>query len=239
MNEFSRKLPKWYQLASLLRAEIVSGDRPGGSQVEPEVQLAARYGVSVMPVRQALKSLEAEGLITRQRGRGTFVNAGRESTGFTSLAALYSTEFDRPTVIVERGRMVPPPMFRDVFADQQELCFVRRLAYREGLPWSYGTLYYLARFDDRVTTAQLRRYPIYRLMEDLHGVRIARSTFTARASAASPDLAHNLQIEPMSPVMAMTSITYDASGSAIGAFDMNFASGHHAFSFDVLHSKED
>src|SRR3972149_11837490 len=71
---FSRKLPLWYQLSQILRSEILGGQLAPASQIAPEVQLAKRYGVSVITVRQALKSLEADGLISRHRGRGTFVS---------------------------------------------------------------------------------------------------------------------------------------------------------------------
>jgi GntR family transcriptional regulator len=236
MNEFSRKLPVWYQLATLLRTEILNGDRPGGAQLEPELQLAAKYGLSVMPVRQALKSLEAEGLVTRQRGRGTFVSPGRKIGGYTSLASLYSTEFETPAQLIERGRIAPPAPFREAFAAMDELCFVRRLAFRDGAPWSYGTLYYLTEFDERVTAALLRRYPLYRVLEEQYGVQIHRSRFTARALAATPEVARHLRIEPFAPAMNLTAISYDAAGRTIGAFDMSFTSDQHAFSFEVLHS---
>lgn len=41
-----------------------------------EEDLAAHYGVSVLTVRQALKPLEEEGLISRHRRRGTFIEPG-------------------------------------------------------------------------------------------------------------------------------------------------------------------
>lgn len=55
MTVFNRSLPLWYQLAEPLRAEIVDGQLPPGARVSPEVELARRYGVSVVTVRQALK----------------------------------------------------------------------------------------------------------------------------------------------------------------------------------------
>lgn len=237
-TQFSRNLPVWYQLAGLLRAEITGGERPGGAQVEPELQLAAKYGVSVMPVRQALRTLEAEGLITRQRGRGTFVNAGRALGGFTSMASLYSAEFQKTANIVDRGRSPPPPLLRDAFADQAEVCFVRRLAFRDDAPWSFGTLYFPVAHEDQVTTARLQRYPLYRILADHCGIIISRSSFSVRASGANPDLAARLGVEPLSPVLTMTSISYDHAGTTVGAFDMSFASENHAFSFEVLHGNE-
>lgn len=61
------------QLASLLRSRMVRGElEPGGHLVEDA--LAAEYGVSRGPVRDALRALLAEGLLESRR-RGYFVKA--------------------------------------------------------------------------------------------------------------------------------------------------------------------
>jgi DNA-binding GntR family transcriptional regulator len=55
-----------------LRAEIVSGQIPPGEKLS-EARLAERFGVSRMPVRDALKELESAGFVTVEQRRGTFV----------------------------------------------------------------------------------------------------------------------------------------------------------------------
>jgi DNA-binding GntR family transcriptional regulator len=55
-----------------LRNSILDGTRPAHSLIRQE-ELAAIYGVSRMPVREALRSLEAEGLIVNRPNRGAVV----------------------------------------------------------------------------------------------------------------------------------------------------------------------
>ncbi|CAM3400972.1 GntR family transcriptional regulator [Hydrogenibacillus schlegelii] len=55
-----------------LRQEIVEGRLPPGARLIEE-KLAARYGVSRTPIREALTLLEADGLIILQRNRGGVV----------------------------------------------------------------------------------------------------------------------------------------------------------------------
>ena len=55
-----------------LRADIVSGQIPPGVKLS-EARLAERFGVSRMPVRDALKELESAGFVTIEQRRGTFV----------------------------------------------------------------------------------------------------------------------------------------------------------------------
>ncbi|MEV4163203.1 GntR family transcriptional regulator [Nonomuraea dietziae] len=63
----------WRVIASALRADILDGHYTPGSPLPSETQLASRYSVSRPTVRQALKTLVLEGLVTIVRGRGTFV----------------------------------------------------------------------------------------------------------------------------------------------------------------------
>jgi DNA-binding GntR family transcriptional regulator len=52
-----------------LRGSILSGERLPGERLIQE-QIAAEYGMSRIPVRDALGALEAEGLVTRETGGG-------------------------------------------------------------------------------------------------------------------------------------------------------------------------
>src|SRR5712691_1527525 len=70
----NNKLPLWYQIAQSLRSEIVGMRGKSSLRLPTEEQIAKRYGVSIITVRQALRTLEEEGLISRKRRFGTFVN---------------------------------------------------------------------------------------------------------------------------------------------------------------------
>jgi len=50
-----------------------SGKWKHGQKIASEPQLAARFGVSVGTVRKAIGELEAENILVREQGRGTFV----------------------------------------------------------------------------------------------------------------------------------------------------------------------
>lgn len=65
-------IPIHEQLKEILRSEILEGRFRPGERLPTEAELCARYQVSRAPVRQALEDLAREGLIVRQRGRGTF-----------------------------------------------------------------------------------------------------------------------------------------------------------------------
>lgn len=71
------QVPKAAELvAAQLRRQIVLGERAEGEMLPPETELTAELGVSRPTLRQALRILENELLVTVQRGRrgGTRVN---------------------------------------------------------------------------------------------------------------------------------------------------------------------
>jgi DNA-binding GntR family transcriptional regulator len=57
-----------------LLAWISDGKVRPGAQLPPEPQLAGELGVSRPTLREALRSLEDEGVVTRSRGSGTFLS---------------------------------------------------------------------------------------------------------------------------------------------------------------------
>ncbi len=67
-------LAKYYQLAQILRQQIIDGELKPNTQLPTENSLGKTYGLSRGTVRQAIQWLAQEGLIRREQGRGTFVN---------------------------------------------------------------------------------------------------------------------------------------------------------------------
>lgn len=66
-------LPLYHQLKEALRRQIEAGVWRPDQAIPPERSLVDRYGVSRITVRQALADLVGEGILYRERGRGTFV----------------------------------------------------------------------------------------------------------------------------------------------------------------------
>jgi GntR family transcriptional regulator len=81
----SDEVPLYYQLASVVREEIVTGVYGLGDRIPTEVDLVREYGLSRITVRQALHCLETDGLIRREPGRGTFVTDRQPIAGKLEL----------------------------------------------------------------------------------------------------------------------------------------------------------
>lgn len=66
--------PRYAYIADDLRTRVLSGELTAGEQFPTEAALCARYSVSRFTVREALRVLQADGLIARRRGSGTTIS---------------------------------------------------------------------------------------------------------------------------------------------------------------------
>src|SRR3569623_845423 len=90
------------EVAELLRQRIFRRELEPGSWID-EVKLAQEYGSSRTPLREALKALAAEGLVTMKIRRGAYVTevSERDLAEVYHLLALH--ESDAAAVVAERA----------------------------------------------------------------------------------------------------------------------------------------
>ena len=67
-------VPLYFKVTTEIRDNILCGTWSRGFQLPGELDLARGLGVSVITVRQALGQLAQEGLVRRERAKGTFVS---------------------------------------------------------------------------------------------------------------------------------------------------------------------
>ena len=75
-----------------LRLEIVAGAFAPSNKLPSEAQLVERFGVSRPTVARALRDLQAEGLIERRAGSGTFVRGDSPTSTQTRVLGLLVPE---------------------------------------------------------------------------------------------------------------------------------------------------
>jgi len=90
------------ELVDRVRALILTREIPAGSRLLPK-DLQERFGVSVVPVREALRTLEAEGLVVTLPRKGTRVTQ-------LTLSELENTYAMR--------RLIEPPLMAKAVADR-------------------------------------------------------------------------------------------------------------------------
>lgn len=79
--------PLYYQIREHIREKINNNEYPPNSMIPSEAELCEIYSVSRVTVRRAVLDLVQEGLLTRGKGKGTFVS---ESYGMSTVNGVQS-----------------------------------------------------------------------------------------------------------------------------------------------------
>src|SRR6185436_2135279 len=74
------RTPLYHRIFMILRSKIIAGDFSEASYLPSENELAKMYGVSRITTIRALNELAAQGLVSRERGRGTRVRLVESGT---------------------------------------------------------------------------------------------------------------------------------------------------------------
>ena len=82
---------KSVQVERRLRSIIARGKYAHASLLPTETELMAEFQIGRNTVRQALTALEADGLVIRRRGSGTYVNYPRDKTEIAILGNIYTS----------------------------------------------------------------------------------------------------------------------------------------------------
>ncbi|MEU7150024.1 GntR family transcriptional regulator [Streptomyces sp. NPDC045456] len=75
---------RYEQIAADLRKQIEDGTLPAAARLPSESALAVQHRVGLPTVRHALNVLQAEGLIEKHHGRGTFVRAANQKIEYAN-----------------------------------------------------------------------------------------------------------------------------------------------------------
>ena len=198
-------LPRWAQISAILRQRVTEhGDRITGLS---DQALAHEFGVSPLTVRQAVQALVNDGLLTRRRGRGTFVVPNPMRGSLDQLEAFmqeWSVQGGAVRIeILERSVVaasIPVAAALDSRAGQP-VGFLRRLRYSNDRPVALDYRYIAADLDKQLDNIDLEHEAIWETLERKLGLSARQSNTTIKASTATPQEAGLLDLPLGSPVL--------------------------------------
>ena len=218
------KTPRYLRVAGELRQAILNGDFAGDRPFPTETALCRQFDVSRFTVREALKRLQAEGLIARKRGSGTVVQPAAARGGalhqpLSNVGELL--QYARGSAVVYReGEAGPlPPIFAEQIAPDtsgtwRKFGGLRQQGYGEP-PIAATDVFFHERLGDAVDALDLNAssQTLFSQIERLAGVSAATVTQDIQALAADADLAEALKVEAGSPVLQILRCYIDRAGS--------------------------
>lgn len=227
----SSKKPRYQELAEDLRAEILSGAYPDPTQFPTESALCARYGVSRFTVREALRSLQTEGLIQRRRGSGTVIQPASARGGalhqpLSNVGEILQYARDSKYLFTPMGTTTLPRKFAVHIGDvaSGRWHHFRGLRTRQGQsgPIALTDAYIHPDLEAIANQIQPNEDTIFRQIERLAGIRIANVTQDIQAVPASSTVAAELGVPRRSPCLRILRCYLDATGRIL-----EISASHH------------
>jgi GntR family transcriptional regulator len=206
-----------------LLATFVVPQLDEGRRMPTEEQIARMFSASRNAARTALQLLAREGLIARTVGRGTYAHPDptlwRSTELVDHLLAMPSGERRSMRVIGFRIRDgVPEPMAGVLQPSASRLAVWEKVLFYDGQPGSLRTYYLPLRTEDELQPDDAAE-DVYDVLGTRFGYRDLVADRIVRAIAADASAAELLRIDEGSPLLMITTIVRDASGSVVLVYD--------------------
>jgi GntR family transcriptional regulator len=213
MLDRETRVPLYYQLKQALTKLIEESFQPG-DLLPTEAELESRFGVSRMTVRLATNALVEEGLIIKQRGRGTFVQSPKIAHQFHSITSwtqeMQARGLTPHTQTYEAQVMEAPRRVAQALQmDASERVFrIRRVRYADDQPMAIMINYLRTHYvPDLIRTGLVKESLYAQLVEQDH-LHLIKAQETIEARESSEEEAEVLHISPYAPVLFVTRVSY-------------------------------
>jgi len=212
--------PLYARLKIALRQMIGAGLRPG-NQLPTEAELCERYGVSRITVREAMRVLEAEGVIVRRQGKGTFVADARPREPAAYFGAVkddfgaHDTDGVGRTVSCEvlsadlriAGRLNVEP--------GTEVYRIRSRRLARDVPVCYQISYVPKPLVGLIDVAAIEQRSLYDRLEHALGETIEEAQESVDIVVADRYRARQLDVELDTPLLLIERVVFSRSGVAV------------------------
>lgn len=212
-------IPRYVQLADLMRHRIAKGYWSPGDVLPSIEALMDEFDVARVTVRQATRLLADEGLLSPQRGRGTFVTAavGRQrklvvETTLDGLVDMYrgdtpdlsnTIESDEQPVLTENDGLPAPDYFH-----------MRRVHSRDGERYCVVSIF-LDRRVFELAPVKFRQEVVLPILTSLPEVTIGAAHQTLHIATADMDVARDLEVPVNSPVAEVRRVICGPDGTVL------------------------
>jgi GntR family transcriptional regulator len=224
-------VPLYYQVARILRDQILSGAIDPGSEIPSERELQENYNVSRHTIRQAFNLLVSEGLVRREQGRGSYILPegvkvrSRIDTFFEHNAML--GEFGYKTTVrhIATEQCKPNDSIRMALGlskEEEVLCFTK-LFLANGKPAILAKDHIPLKVIKNPYDPEGAGHSFFPFVEDLVGKRIEYLISDIVPISASGEIADLLRCTEGAPLLLLQELFLDATQQV----PLQFASNYH------------
>jgi len=216
MSDFAL-LPVYYQIKQTIKAWIINKEFSPGDKILSENELANRFKVSRLTVRQAILQLIQEGFLVSRRGEGTFVT--KDGNLIDSFSLEFSGFMDDLFYQVQKSktksakitRMTAPKSIGEKLEldnKDEQIVQIKRVRFKGDKCFAYTVNYLPFEIGMKITEKDLYKKPLLRIMEEDLGIQFTEAFQTIEASFADREVSRQLEVPSGSPILFVERIMY-------------------------------
>lgn len=232
-------VPIFKQVARQLREQIEDGTLRFGDVIPGERELAESLEISRMTLRAAVDELVDEGLLMRQRGRGTIVSQVRIKKQAQVIGFMSFSEEMRARGLEPTSRILA---FKSEVADAAvaaqldlplgaQVILVKRVRLANGDPMALERCYVPYERFRRLLSFDLSSRSLYEIMETEFDTRPTLCEETVEAIGLAAPEARDLGVKRGTPALLVTRVTRDARGELIEAEQTTYRADRYRMVF--------
>jgi GntR family transcriptional regulator len=229
----------------ILKEKIQLAEWIPGDQIPGEQDLCEHYQVSRTVVRQALREMEYEGVISRQKGKGTFISLPKISEGLVQkLTGFYQDMVERglkPGTKVLHQNVIPSndKIARFLNIKPGELVIdIQRLRFINEEPIQLVTTYIPHEICPELASVDLTNQSLYEFLEKEYGIFITKGQRYIEAVLANDHEAALLGIERGDPLLMLDSVSYSESGQPVEYYHALHRGDRSRFEVELVRKRE-
>lgn len=213
----SSPVPVYHQIEQDLKYRIIRHEWDLDERLPSENDLSEQYHVSRLTLRQALRSLEQQKIIRRQRGSGTYINADI-SKFVTSLNYVMISrdqvggEANKITATVLEKRLISAaPQYaykRLQLKENSSVVFIKRVYFRGDIPLAVSRSYVNAEFVPGMESVDLINNSVAQTLEDYFHLYPQRIDDYIEGFRSNQEDCALLRCDTDTPLILIESTTY-------------------------------
>jgi GntR family transcriptional regulator len=216
------RLPMYQVIEDDLVAQIRNGELAPETKLPSEHDLAKRYGVSRMTVRQALDRLESERLVVRYRGSGNYVSSPAARKRRLNRLSSFSDELSQSNlevttrIILLETVQAPPRIVENLKTDfGSDINHFRRVRMVDGEVAALQDSWIPYTVAPGLAREGILGGSLYRTLRERFGVELRWAEQTMTATELTVEEADLLGTAPGTAVLSTVRTTYGSSGEIV------------------------
>ena len=234
--------PMYIKIHNQIKKDIEINKYKVGERIPAERRLALQFNVSRMTLRQAIKTLEDEGVLERRLGSGTYVASQKvqeKMSGIMSFTEITKANGQVPTSKLISYRVTKPSLSEKEklqIKDESSVLRMERVRSADGVPICYevATIPFslVAKFSKTEIATSL-----YKTLEKNGGYEIGNVIENIGAAIANENDAKLLSINKGDPLVTRRQITELSNGKPFEYVLASYVADRFEFTFSKTNTK--